>query len=103
MTALSWVNFNLKSVKFLFLLSIDRDKRPSNIPEGNPNIKPFLSSFSGTEPVPKKEVSFESWKQKTKFFINSYCYSELTVNQIMRNSLRGQARKVVNTLWPNVS
>ena len=82
---------------------IDKDRRPFNIPEGNPNVKPFLSSFSGTEPVPNKEVSFESWKQETKFFINSNCYSELTVNQIMRNSLRGQARKFVNTLRPNVS
>ena len=26
MTALKWVNFNLKSVKFLFLLSIEADK-----------------------------------------------------------------------------
>ena len=81
----------------------DKDRRPFNIPEGNPNVKPFLSSFSGAEPVPNKEVSFENWKQETKFFINSNCYSELTVNQIMRNSLRGQARKVVNTLRPDVS
>ena len=82
---------------------IDRDRKPFNTPEGNPNVKPFLSSFSGTEPVPNKEVSFENWKQETKFFINSNCYSELTVNQIMRNSLRGQERKVVNTLRPDVS
>ena len=73
---------------------IDRDRRPCNTPEGNPNVKPFLSSFSGTEPVPNKEVSFENWKQETKFFLNSNCYSELTVNQIMRNSLRGQAEKL---------
>ena len=79
-----------------------KDRRPFNIPEGNPNVKPFLSSFSGAEPVPNKEVSFENWKQETKFFINSNCYSELTVNQIMRNSLRVQARKVVNTLRPDV-
>ena len=61
---------------------IDKNRRLFNIPEGNPNVKPFLSSFSGTEPVPNKEVSFENWKQETKFFLNSNCYSELTVNQI---------------------
>ena len=82
---------------------IDRDRRPCNTPEVNPNVKPFLSSFSGAEPVPNKEVSFENWKLETRFLINSSSYSELTVNQILRNSLRGHARKVVNTLRPNVS
>ena len=85
------------------LAEIDRDRRPCNTPEVNPNVKPFLSSFSGAEPVPNKEVSFENWKLETRFLINSSSYSELTVNQILRNSLRGHARKVVNTLRPNVS
>ena len=82
---------------------IERDRKPFNTPEVNPNVKPFLSSFSGAEPVPNKEVSFENWKLETRFFINSSSYSDLTVNQILRNSLRGHARKVVNTLRPNVS
>ena len=81
---------------------IDRDRRPCNTPEVNPNVKPFLSSFSGAEPVPNKEVSFENWKLETRILINSSSYSDLTVNQILRNSLRGHARKVVNTLRPNV-
>ena len=85
------------------LAEIDRDRRPCNTPEVNPNVKPFLSSFSGAEPVPNKEVSFENWKLETRFLIDSSSYSELTVNQILRNSLRGHARKVVNTLRPNVS
>ena len=67
------------------------------------NTKVFLSSFSGADPVPQKEVSFEDWKKETNFLINSKAYSELTVNQTLRNSLRGQARKVVNNLRPDVS
>ena len=46
---------------------IDRNRRPFNIPEVNPNVKPFLSSFLGAEPVPNKAVSFETWKLETRF------------------------------------
>ena len=67
------------------------------------NNKIFLSSFSGADPVPQKEVCFEDWKKETNYIINSKAYSELKINQTLRNSLRGQARKVVNNLRPDVS
>ena len=50
---------------------IDRDRKPFNIPEVNPNVKSFLSSFSGAEPVPNKEFSLENWKLEMRFLINS--------------------------------
>ena len=66
-------------------------------------VKPFISSFSGADPVPQKEVSFDDWKLETKYLINSSPYPDLIINQALRNSLRGHARKVVNTLKPNVT
>ncbi|MCG7879163.1 MAG: hypothetical protein N0C90_22935, partial [Candidatus Thiodiazotropha endolucinida] len=66
-------------------------------------IKPFISSFSGAEPVPQKEVCFDDWKLESNYLIKSSTYPDFVINQAIRNSLRGQARKVVNTMTENVS
>ena len=66
-------------------------------------IKPFISTFSGSEPVPQKEVCFDDWKLETNYLIKSSPYPDIMINQAIRNSLRGKARKVVNTLNPDVT
>ena len=66
-------------------------------------IKPFISTFSGTEPVLQKEVCFDDWKLETNYLIKSSPYPDIMINQAIRNSLRGKARKVVNTLKPDVT
>ena len=52
------------------------------------NNKIFLSSFSGADPVPQKEVCFEDWKKETNYIINSKAYSELKINQTLKTDVR---------------
>lgn len=66
-------------------------------------VKPYVNTFSGTEPVPKNESTFEEWKMEIEYLIKSKGYHEVTVKQAIRNSLKGQARKVLVTLGPNVT
>ena len=61
-------------------------------------VKPFISSFSRADPVPKKDVCFEDWKLETNYLIKSSPYPDMVINQALRNSLGDQARKVVNTM-----
>ena len=63
-------------------------------------LKPYLTQFSGTEPVPKNESSFEDWKAETQCLIKSKVYPDYIVSQAIRNSLKGQARKALSTLDP---
>ena len=66
-------------------------------------VKPFVNGFSGADPIPKNERSFEEWKLETQYLINSKVYPEYIINQAIRNSLRGQARKVLVTLGPKAT
>ena len=61
-------------------------------------IKPYITTFSGADPVPKNESTFEEWKMETECLSKSPRYHEDTVNQSIRNSLKGEARKVLVTL-----
>ena len=63
-------------------------------------VKPYKNTFSGTEPIPKNESSFEEWKLETEYLAKSGKYSDETVNLSIRHSLKGQARKVLVTLGP---
>ena len=63
-------------------------------------LKPYLTQFSGTEPVPKNESSFEDWKAETQCLIKSTVYPDYIVSQAIRNSLKGHARKALSTLDP---
>ena len=63
-------------------------------------LKPYLTQFSGTEPVPENESSFEDWKAETQCLIKSKVYPDYIVSQAIRNSLKGQARKALSTLDP---
>ena len=60
--------------------------------------KPFVKSFSGIDPTPKNESTFEEWRLETQYLMDSSVYPAYIVNQAIRNSLRGQARKVLVTL-----
>ena len=67
------------------------------------HVKPYINFFSGTEPVPKNESSFERWKVEIDRLRNSSVYPEYIVNQAMCNSLKGQARRVLFTLGPEAT
>ena len=57
---------------------------------------PYITRFSGTDPVPKTENTFED--TEVDCLIKRNEYPDYIVNQAVRNSLSGQARKVTFTL-----
>lgn len=64
-------------------------------------LKPYIGTFSGTDPVPKNESSYEEWKLEIDCLRKSNMYDEYIVSQSLRNSLKGQARKVLVTMGPS--
>lgn len=79
-------------------------EEPSKKTEVAHFVKPYVNPFSGTEPTPKNENTFEDWKVEIESLIKSQVYQEdYIVTQIIRNSLKGQARKVLITLGAKAS
>ena len=78
---------------------IDKSKKETEIKQEVTHIvKPFISTFSGTDPLPQKQVCFDDWRQEINYLIKSSPYPDCVINQTIRNSLRGHARKVVNSM-----
>lgn len=59
---------------------------------------PYITRFSGTDPVPKTENTFEEWSMEVDSLIKRNEYPDYIINQAVRNSLSGQARKQIFTL-----
>ena len=79
----------------------DKDEKPRS---GVTHLlKPYIGGFSGDQPVPKNESSFEEWSAEVQYLIDSKAYPECTVDQAIRNSLRSQARKVMYILKPQTT
>ena len=68
-------------------------------------LRPYINTFSGADPLPKNESTFEEWKLEIDCLSKTKVYNEHPeiVNQAIRNSLKGQARKVLVTLGPEAS
>lgn len=62
-------------------------------------IKPYISQFSGIEPIPKNESSFETWKLEIQCLMKTY--PDFLVAQAIRNSLKGPARKALISIKPS--
>ena len=60
--------------------------------------KPYVGPFSGTQPAPKHENTFEVWKFEVNSLLGMKCYSDVSIVQAIWKSLRGQARNVLFTL-----
>ena len=71
--------------------------------EISPFLKPYINFFSGTEPVPRNESNFEEWKVEIEYLRKSTVYPEYIVNHTLRNSLKGQARRVFFKLGPEAT
>ena len=56
---------------------------------------PKFSPFSGEDPKPKSEASFEEWRYEVNCTRDSGDYSESMVAQAIRKSLRNPAKKVL--------
>ena len=61
-------------------------------------VKPYITPFSGIDPVPKNESSFEDWRVEIRSLIESGEFSDYEVAQLIRNSLKLPAKKAVFTL-----
>ena len=65
--------------------------------------KASIGIFSGAEPRPKNEGSFEDWKLEAESLIAAHRYSDLAITQAMRKSLRVPAKKVLLPLGPTAT
>lgn len=64
-------------------------------------LKPYVGIFSGTEPRPKSESSFEDLKLEVESLIAATIYPDVSISQAIRKSLRGQAKKVLLNMSPS--
>lgn len=58
-------------------------------------LYPKFSPFSGEDPKPKTEATFEEWKYEVNCIRQDGDHSDATVSQAIRKSLRGQAKRVL--------
>ena len=56
---------------------------------------PKFSIFSGEDPRPKTESTFEEWKYEVSCLRKDKIYSDTVIGQAIRKSLKGQAKKVL--------
>ena len=56
---------------------------------------PKFSVFSGEDPKPKAEATFEEWKYEVNCTVQENIHSEQSIAQAIRKSLRGQAKRVL--------
>ena len=56
---------------------------------------PKFSAFSGEDPKPKGEASYEEWRYEVKCTQKDDLHSDQTIAQAIRKSLRGQAKRVL--------
>ncbi|MEW8316225.1 MAG: hypothetical protein AB2658_14515 [Candidatus Thiodiazotropha endolucinida] len=59
---------------------------------------PKFSPFSGDDPKPRTEASYEEWKYEVECVRSEKEHSATTVVQSVRKSLRGRAKRVILTL-----
>lgn len=61
-------------------------------------LYPKISVFSGEDPRPKSEATFEEWKYEVECLRKEDVHHEHVIAQAVRKSLRGQAKRVIQTL-----
>lgn len=76
-------------------IQIKTDLTTSTPIQDKPFYFPKFSVFSGEEPKPKNESSFEEWKYEVNCIRRDDLYKDAEVAQAIRKSLKGQAKKVL--------
>ena len=59
------------------------------------DLFPKFSPFSGEDPKPKAEATYEEWRYEVNCTRESGDYSESMIAQAIRKSLRNPAKKVL--------
>lgn len=62
--------------------------------------KPYVGKFSGSDPVPKSESSFDDWKLEVESLKAAKIYPDISIAQAMRKSLSGRAKSVLQGMLP---
>ena len=83
--------------------SVKPEPSSSARPEFTYLNKPYISQFSGVEPTPKNESTFEAWRLEIESLRSSNMFPEYMVTQSIRNSLKVPARSTLLTLGPRAS
>ena len=83
--------------------SVKPEPSSSARPEFTYLNKPYISQFSGVEPTPKNESTFEAWRLEIESLRSSNMFPEYMVSQSIRNSLKVPARNTLLTLGPRAS
>ena len=65
------------------------------------NNFPKMSVFSGEDPKPKSEASFEEWAYEVKYL--SRRYSEAVMGQVIRKALKGHAKQAILPMGPDAT
>ncbi len=85
--------------------AVQIDTKPYRYVDERPDEKIYrklsVTPFSGTEPVPKNECSFELWTLEVESLIS--IYPDYLVSHAIRHSLRGEARRVLLPLGPQAT
>ena len=74
---------------------ISESTNTDSISQYTPFSFPKITVFSGEEPRPKSESSFEEWTYEVRCLRKDKMYSEANIGQAIRKSLKGQAKKVL--------
>lgn len=74
--------------------SSDREKEEKiNLDRNYPF--PKFTPFSGEDPKPKGEASYEEWRYVVEYLLRDKAYSKYLIGQAIRKSLRGQTRRML--------
>lgn len=87
--------------RITFLRDQNRDLDNRREVENQRYTKLNLSSFSGSEPVPKNEVSFDEFRLEVENL--AFNYTKKEVMEGIRKSLKGPAKRMLLHLGPSVS
>ena len=73
----------------------DIKSEPESMAQDKTFYFPKFSIFSGEDPKPKTEATFEEWKYEVSCLRKDKIYSDTVIGQAIRKSLKGQAKKVL--------
>ena len=64
---------------------------------------PKFTPFSGEDPKPKGEASYEEWRYEVDCLLRDKAYSKYVIGQAIRKSLRGQAKRMLIPMGINAT
>ena len=96
-------NLESSGIRNLETIEKDQGNKPKDITTAEKNTGlqdkqgffPKFAVFSGEEPRPKNEATFEEWRYEVNCTRSDHIYPDQAIAQAIRRSLKGQAKKVL--------